>query len=90
MMFYLSLCSILICSLLVLEGKSRGILSEAVSIIEDASQIPMNFLTALQSSAGSSAQAQEDQEHIENLRGLIGDLLKVFVSLCKQFLFKII
>lgn len=58
------------------DGKARGTLSQAVDIIEDASQIPMHFTAALHSSAGSSAQAQEDQEQIEHLRSLIGDLLK--------------
>jgi hypothetical protein len=62
------------------DGKARGILSNAISIIEDASQIPLHFTAALHSSAGSSAQAQEDQEQIENLRGLIGDLLKRVVE----------
>jgi hypothetical protein len=62
------------------DGKARGILSNAMSIIEDASQIPLNFTVALHSSAGSSAQAQEDQEQIENLRSLIGDLLKRVVE----------
>lgn len=62
------------------DGKARGILSQAVSIVEDASLIPMPFAVALHSSAGSSAQAQEDQEQIEHLRSLIGDLLKRIVE----------